>query len=431
MLEITIFCCLIGLIAVTRIPVGFAMLFCGAAGIAALHPRGLAAGLAIAEQQIVSLATNYHFAVLPMFILMGVFVVRSGLASDMFEAARRWLGHVNGGVGMATILGCGFFSALTASSAAAAATMAKIAVPEMDKVNYDKGFSAGAVAAGGTMGILIPPSGALIIYAILVQESITKLFVAGMIPGLLQMLLYAILMFIVGILAPQLAPAGPNHNWRDRIMALGKIWGVVLLFGLIMAGLVAGWFTANEAGGIGAGGAFLFALLRRKLTWKVFVESLAEAARISTMIFVVASGALVFNQFINLSGVAGETVAFIKSLGLQPFEVVLCLIGFYLILGCLMDGFAMLFLTVPIVAPLVAALGFDLVWWGIVTVMIVEIALITPPIGLNIFILRAMLPNVPISRMFKGISPYLVADAIRLSLVLLFPMLALWLPSLL
>lgn len=430
MLELLVFGSLFGLIAFTRLPLGIVMMVCGTAGIAALHPRGINAGMIVAEQQIVDMATNYHFAVLPLFILMGVFVVKAGLANELFEAARRWVGHWNGGVGIATIIACGSFSAMTSSSSAAAATMAKIAVPEMDKANYNRGFSAGSVAAGGTMGILIPPSGALIIYALLIEESVGKLFIAGMIPGFLQLLLYVVVMMVVAKVAPTWAPAGPRSTWKERFQSLTQIWGVVFLFSLIMIGLVRGWFTANEAGGIGAGGAFLMALLRRKLTWAVFTGALAEAAKISTMIFVVAAGALVLNQFINLSGITGNTVEFINGLGLKPWQVIGCLVIFYLFLGCLMDGFAMIFLTVPVIAPVVADLGFDLVWWGIVTVMVVEISLITPPVGLNVFVLRALLPQVPITQMFKGIMPYLVADVIRLALVLLFPMVALWLPSL-
>jgi tripartite ATP-independent transporter DctM subunit len=318
---------------------------------------------------------------------------------------------------------------MTASSSAAAATMAKIAVPEMDKAKYDKGFSAGTVAAGGTMGILIPPSGALIIYALLIEGSVAELFVAGMIPGLLQLLLYMLVMFFVALAFPKWAPAGHSFTWRERFAALWKVWGVLLLFALVMGGLVLGWFSATEAGGIGAGGAFIFTLLRRRMTWNVLVASLGEAAKISAMIFIVASGALVLNQFINLSGISGDAVRFIESLGLQPWQVIACLIVFYVILGCLMDGFAMIFLTVPVIAPVVFGLGYDLVWWGIVTVIVVEISLITPPIGLNVFVIKAMLPKVPVTQIFKGIFPYLFADVLRLLAILLFPAIALWLPS--
>ncbi|EPX82897.1 TRAP transporter, DctM subunit [Rubellimicrobium thermophilum DSM 16684] len=428
MIAAFVFGSLFALIAFTRLPLGFVMMVTGAAGIAALHPRGWSAALGVAEQQIVGLAMNYQFSVLPLFILMGVFVVRSGLAEELFDAARCWIGHLRGGVGMAAILACGGFSAMSASSSAAAATMAKIALPELEKARYDNGFSAGSIAAGGTMGILIPPSGALIIYGLLVEENVGALFLAGLIPGLIQLLFYVLVMLAVGMLFPDWAPSGRRMDWSARMRALSRVWGVMLLFGLIMVGLVEGWFTATEAGGIGAGCAFLFALGRGRMSWRVLIDSLGEAARLSTMIFIVAAGALVLNQFINLSGVPGAVVRFIEGLGLQPFAVLLLLILFYLVLGCLMDGFAMIFLTVPIVAPVIAEMGYDLIWWGIVTVIVVEISLITPPVGLNVFILKAMLPRLPITQIFKGITPYLVADVARLTLLLLFPALALWLP---
>ncbi|MCD7058630.1 TRAP transporter large permease [Pelagibacterium xiamenense] len=430
MLVILVFGSLLGLITFTRLPLGFVMLLTGGAGIAVLHPRGIPAGIAVAEQQIMDLALNYNFSVLPLFILMGVFVVKAGLAEELFEAARRWLGHYRGGLGLATVAACGGFSAMTASSAASTATMARLAIPEMDKYKYDQGFSSGTVAAGGTLGILIPPSGALIIYALLIEGSVAELFIAGVLPGILTALLYLLVVAAVARLAPQWAPSGPRFDWGARFSALWKIWVVLALFGIIMVGLVLGWFSPTEAGGIGAGGAFIFALVRRKLTWAIFVDALAEAAKLSTMIFIVAAGALVLNQFINLSGVTGDAVDFIQSLGLEPWQVIACLIIFYFLLGCMMDGFAMIFLTVPIIAPLVADLGYDLVWWGIVTVMVVEISLITPPIGMNVFLLKAMQPNLPVTEIYKGIFPYLAADFVRLALVLFIPAIALWLPSL-
>ncbi|QYZ69581.1 TRAP transporter large permease [Neotabrizicola shimadae] len=430
MISALVFAALLALITLTRVPLGLAMLFTGAGGIALLHPRGLPAALAVAEQQVMSLAFNYQFSVLPLFILMGVFIVRAGMAADLFEAARRWMGHLPGGVGMATIVACGGFAAMCASSAAAAATMARIAIPEMKKANYDAGFAAGSVAAGGTMGILIPPSGALIVYGLLTEQSIGELFVAGVIPGLMQVLVYIGVMAMVAWLRPDWAPVGERHSLADRFQSLSAVWGVVVLFLVIMAGLVRGWFTATEAGGIGAGGAFLFLVLRGKLTWEVFKGSLLETARISTMIFVVAAGALVLNQFINLSGVSGATVDYISSLNLSPFMVVLVFVAFYLVLGCLMDGFAMIFLTVPIIAPIIAGLGYDLIWWAIVTVVVVEISMITPPVGLNVFILRAMLPNVPVLQIFRGVLPYIAGDFVRVALILAFPGLALWLPHL-
>lgn len=430
MLEFLVLGSLVGLIILTRLPLGFVMMFCGVGGIAALHPRGLPAALAIGEQQIMELALNYQFSVLPLFILMGVFVVKAGLANELFETARRWVGHYPGGLGMATILACGGFSAMSASSSAASATMAHIAIPEMKKAGYDDGFAAGSIAAGGTMGILIPPSSALIIYGLLTQESVSELFVAGIIPGIIQVLFYVIVMAVVARLSPQWAPKGDRYSFADRMSSLSRVWGVLFLFGLIMVGLVEGWFTATEAGGIGAGGAFLFVLLRKRMTFRVLINSLLDTARISTMIFIVAAGAMVLNQFINLSGIPGDMVRFIDSLNLSPPMVIACLIVFYAVLGCLMDGYAMIFLTVPVVAPIVAGLGYDLVWWGIVTVLVVEISLITPPVGLNVFILKALLPELPVTRIFRGIMPYLVSDFFRLVIILLFPAITLFLPRL-
>ncbi|MTH61354.1 TRAP transporter large permease [Paracoccus litorisediminis] len=431
MLTLFVFSALLGLIAFTRVPLGFAMMLVGTGGIAAIHPKGIGAALAIAEQQVVKNATNYQFSALPLFILMGVFIVKASLAEELFEAARRWFGRFRGGLGMATIVACGGFSAMCASSSAAAATMAKIAIPEMDRAGYDPGFSAGSIAAGGTMGVLIPPSGALIIYALLTLQNVSELFVAGILPGLAQVVIYVGVMAVIAMLRPEWAPRDRQFSKREKWSALGKIWGVAVLFSLIMAGLVKGWFTATEAGGIGAGGAFVLLVLRRKLTWAVLVDSLLEAARISTMIFIVAAGALVLNQFINLSGVSGQAIRYIQSLDLSPAMIVACLLVFYLVLGCLMDGFAMIFLTVPIVAPIIEGLGYDLVWWGIVTVIVVEISLITPPVGLNVFILKAMLPKLPVMRIFRGIVPYVAADFLRLALILIFPAMALWLPGML
>lgn len=429
MLSLLIFGTLFLLIGFTRIPLGLAMLITGAAGISVLHPRGLSAALAVSEQQVMNLAFNYQFSVLPLFILMGVFIVRAGMANDLFTMAKRWTGQLPGGVGVATIVACGGFAAMCASSAAAAATMAKIAIPELEKSKYDPGFAAGSVAAGGTMGVLIPPSGALIIYGLLTETSVGELFVAGIIPGLLQVLVYVVVMILVARFLPHWAPKGPSYTMAERVQSIGPIWGVVVLFLLIMVGLSRGWFTATEAGGIGAGGAFLFVVIRRKLTREVFTSSLIETARISTMIFIVAAGAMVLNQFINLSGISGRAIEFIQSLNMAPMMVVLMLVLFYLALGCLMDGFAMIFLTVPIVAPIIAGLGYDLVWWAIVTVVVVEISMITPPVGLNVFVLRAMLPKVPVMQIFKGVTPFIISDFLRVALILAFPALALWLPA--
>jgi C4-dicarboxylate transporter DctM subunit len=291
-----------------------------------------------------------------MFVLMGVFVVRAGLADELFEAANRWLGHMRGGVGMATIAACGGFAALCASSSASAATMA---MPAMRRFNYDPGFATGTVAAGGTMGILIPPSSALIIFGLLAEQSIGDLFIAGIIPGVLQIVMYCLVVALVTAMLPGWGPRGKRYPMAERLEALGRVWGVLALFRLIMGGIVTGIITTTEAGGVGAAGAFLFALLRRRMTINVLVALLKEAASISAMIFLVAAGALVLNQFVNRSGLPIAAVRFIESLNVSPIMVIVLLLAFYVVLGCFLDGFAMIFLTVPVFVPIVQSLGFD------------------------------------------------------------------------
>ncbi|MFV0243961.1 MAG: TRAP transporter large permease [Qingshengfaniella sp.] len=425
-----VFGTLLLMIALTRIPLGFAMVLCGIGGFAWLHPRGLSAAISTAEREIVNLAMYDQFAAMPLFVMMGVFVVKAGLADDLFTFARRWIGHLPGGLGISSILACGGFAALSGSSTASAATMARIAVPPMRKARYEMGFAAATVAAGGTMGILIPPSGALIVYGLITEQSISQLFVAGLVPGLLQLLFYVLVGAFIAILLPGVAPRAERASWRDRLASLGQVWGVLFLFALVMIGLVLGIFTATEAAGFGAGGAFIFALLRGRMTFPVLVESLREAAKIAAMIFVVASGSLVLNQFVNLSGLTGHIVGTVGDLGLATWQVIGLLMVFYLILGCFLDGFAIIFLTVPVVVPLIAAMGFDLIWWGIITVVLVEISLITPPVGMNAFILKSMLDDVSLMRIFRGILPFLAVDVLRLGLILTFPAIALGLLTL-
>lgn len=334
---------------------------------------------------------------------------------------------------MATVAACGGFAAVSGSSAATAATMAKVAVPSMRKYGYGDALSAGTVAAGGTMGILIPPSGALIIYGLLTEEDIAKLFVAGIIPGLITIAAYIAVIKIVTLIWPTMGPPGDRSSWNERLRSLYKVWGVLFLFFLIMGGIFFGIFTSTEAGGIGATGALVFAIIRRRMSWKIFYESLAEAAITTAMIFTVAFGALILNQFVNMSGMPQVVLELIDSLDATPLQVVLVIMVFYVLLGMFIEGVAMIFLTVPIFVPVIMGLDFGfsdvLIWWGIVLVMVVEISLITPPIGLNVFILKSMLPDVPLSKIFKGIAPFFCADLFRLAIVVIFPAVALWLPT--
>ncbi len=414
-------------IAFLGFPLGFAMLAVGGVGFAML--RGTGPAMEMVVQQIMDVVLNTNFAVLPMFLLMGAFVYRAALSDDLYEAADAWLGHHKGGLAMATIAASGGFAAVSGSSLATVATMAKVAIPSMRKYKYADSLAAGTIAAGGTLGILIPPSAALIIYGILTEEGIAELFAAGIIPGLISIVLYIIVIRIVTHYRPEMGPSGERTDWAERFKKLWRVWGIVLLFILILGGISFGVFTPNEAGGIGTIGALAFALLRRRMTWSILFESLVEAAQTTAMVFMIAIGALVLNNFVALAGLSSAVVGWLDSLQFTPMTVLLIILAFYIVLGTVIEGLAMIFLTVPIFVPVIEALGFDLVWFGIVLVMMVEISLITPPIGLNVFVMKSMMPDVPLNTIFKGIAPFFCADIVRLAVVVFFPIVALWLPQ--
>ncbi len=415
-------------IAFLGFPLGFAMLAVGGIGFGIL--RGAGPALEMVVQQIMDVVLNTNFAVLPMFLLMGSFVFRAGLSDDLYEAADAWLGHHKGGLAMATIAACGGFAAVSGSSLATVATMAKVAIPSMRKYKYADSLAAGTVAAGGTLGILIPPSAALIIYGILTEEGIAELFAAGIIPGIISVVLYIAVIMVITAVRPEMGPRGERTDWNLRFRKLYRVWGIVLLFFLILGGITFGVFTPNEAGGIGAIGALLFAMLRRRMSWPVFFESLVEAAQTTAMVFMIAIGALILNNFIALAGISSGVVNWIDSLNLAPFAVLLVILAFFVALGTVVEGLAMIFLTVPIFVPVIESLGYDLIWFGIVLVMMTEISLITPPIGLNVFVMKTMMPDVPLNVIFRGIGPFFCADLVRLAIVVAFPPVALWLPGL-
>jgi len=421
------------LISIMGLPLGFTLLIVGYGGFALVHPAGMHAANAVAGQQILDLAMNSQFAVLPLFVLMGVFVTRSGISDDMYGVANKWFGHLKGGLAMSTVAACGGMAAISGSSLATAATMTKVAIPAMRRYNYDDAFSAGTVAAGGTIGILIPPSMALIVYGLLAEQDVAKLFMAGIVPGIISVLVYMVAVRVVCIFKPHWAPPGVRTPWRERFSSLYQIWSVVALFGLIMGGIFMGVFTASEGGGIGAVGALAIAVFRRKMTYKIFIESLLEAGQTTAKVFTVAFGALTLNQFINMTGAPQETLDFIVELGVGPWTVIMIILASYIVLGMVIDGPAMVFLTVPIFVPLVAGLdlGIDpelqLIWFGIIVVVIVEISLITPPIGMNIFIIGSMLPELKITQIYKGVLPFFIADLARLALFVACPPVVLWL----
>jgi C4-dicarboxylate transporter, DctM subunit len=382
----------------------------------------------MAGQQILGLTLDFQFAVLPLFILMGTFVNHAALSDDLYEVAHRWLGHYRGGLALATIAACAGFASICGSSLATAATMARVAVPSMRRYHYADSLSTGTVAAGGALGMLVPPSGALIVYGLLTQEDIAKLFLAAIFPVFVSIAVYFGVVQVVTIIWPRSGPRAERPSWGVRWRSLYKVWGVLTLFALIMGGITFGIFTATEAGGIGATGALVLAILRRKMSWRIFYESLVEAATTTAMVFTVIFGALVLNQFVNISGMSEGVLAFIQQLHATPFEVILIIMVFYVLLGMFIEGFALIFLTVPIFVPIVGALGYDLIWWGIVLVVVVEMSVLHPPLGLNIFVLKSLLPEVPLKQIYLGVIPFWMGDFVRLAIILAFPALTLAVP---
>ena len=406
-----------------RLPIAFAMAIVGVTGFAL--EIGLRPALALIAQIARDTAETYEFSVVPLFILMGTFVGRAGLSHELYAASNAFLGHRRGGLSMATIVACGGFSAICGSSLATAATMAKVAMPSMRRFGYADSLAAGSIAAGGTLGILIPPSVILIIYGILTETSISALFIAGIVPGIVGVLFYVGAVQAVIRLKPELGPAAQRTPWPLRWAALRQVWGVALLFVVVMGGIYLGVFTPTEAGGIGAFGGFLFALLRGRLPWPALFGVLVETALMTSMLFVVLIGALLFANFITTVGMSQALIEFAGGLDVAPIVIVLVIVAIYLLLGCVFESVSMILLTVPVFVPLVDSLGFDLVWFGIVVVVVTEISLITPPIGVNVFV-----PEVPTGRIFAGVTPFWIADIFRIALIVFVPALSLFLPSL-
>ena len=409
-------------------PVGLAMGFMGFLGYC--YMVGLDAGLANLGQVPFDTVFNHALSVVPLFVLMGAFAFHSGLSRELYDLGYKWVGHWPGGLSMATIVACAGFAAISGSSTASAATMGTVALPEMKRYKYEDGLATGTVAAGGTLGILIPPSIILVIYGILAEQNIAKLLIAGFLPGFLLAVLFMLAVYIIVKRNPGLANPGAKSSFKERLAGLkGTIW-ILILFVVIMGGMYLGVFTPTEAGGIGAFGAFAIALARRKLTWRIFMNSLVETGRTVGMIFTIVIGAMLFGYFLSVSRVPTGLADFVMGLGLSPYLVLLCIFVVYLFLGCIMDGLAMIILTVPIFFPLIIAAGFDPIWFGVIMVLVVEMAMITPPVGINVYVISGLAKDVPMWTIFRGIVPFLAAMIICFILVTAFPQIALFLPSL-
>ncbi len=415
------------ILLVLSVPIGFAMALCGIAGIAGII--GLSPSLSLFGTTVFETTVTYNLSIVPLFVLMGAVAARSGLSRELYDAFNAWLGAFRGGLALATVGACGAFAAICGSSVATAATMSRVALPEMDRLGYANSLSTGSIAAGGIIGILIPPSVILVLYGILTETSIGDLFIAGFIPGILTVIGFMLVIAITTRLRPESGPAGPRHSWSEKFAALGRTWAILLLFALVIGGIYFGVFTPTEAAGIGAVGAFAIAAMRGRLTMETLKGSLLETVRTSAMIFTILIGALTLNNLAVFSGMAFALSNFVSGIDAAPWVIMAVILLIYLVLGCFLDTLAMILLTVPIFTPIVTGLEYDPVWFGIIVVMVAELGLITPPIGMNVFVIKGMAPNVPLTAIYRGVIPFVLGQLVLIILVFALPEIALWLPE--
>ena len=408
-------------LALLRIPIAFSMGVVGFLGVAYLRDWNFAPAMAMVETKVYETGRNYTLSVVPLFILMGNFVTRAGMSQQLFRAAYTCIGHLRGGLAMATVCACAGFGAICGSSIATAATMAKVAYPAMSEIGYSDRLSTGAIAGGGTLGILIPPSTIMVIYGFLTETNIGKLFAAGILPGIVATFLLCLAVQWIVWTDPKSGPRGKRSTWRERLVAFD---------GTPAAAASIGIFTATEGAGVGAFGALCFALARRALTWRTLLDALIESARTTAMLFAILTGALMFAEFVNYTSMPDDLKNVVTGFNLSPIMVVAAICAIYVVLGTAMEELSMILLTVPVFFPLIVHLGLDPIWFGILIVVVVEIGLISPPVGMNLFVINALLPQVPTRTVFHGVLPFMVADVVRLAILVAFPAISLWLPSL-
>ncbi|PKN71546.1 MAG: C4-dicarboxylate ABC transporter permease [Deltaproteobacteria bacterium HGW-Deltaproteobacteria-12] len=406
--------------------VGFAMGTVGFLGFSLLTSFGT--GISMIGMVAYKTGSSYTLTVIPLFILMGLFSNSSRMGYELYQAVNRWIGFLPGGLAMATVLACAAFAAISGSSLATAAIMGMVALPEMKRFNYDNALAIGCVAAGGTLGILIPPSTIMIIYGLLTEQPIGTLFIAGILPGILLTCLFLGTIYIMTKRNPLLAPAGPSFPWRDKFSALKGTASVLFLFALVIGGLYMGWFSPTEAAGVGAFGALIVALVKRRMTGKDLFAALQETALTTAMVFTILIGANILGYFMTVSQIPESLSRLIVSQGLNRYLVMSIICTLYIILGCLMEGMAIMVLTLPVVFPLVMQLGFDPIWFGVIVTLFIEMGLITPPIGVNVFIVGGIVKEVPMYAIFRGVMPFFIAMIICLIILMVFPQIALFLP---
>lgn len=460
------------LLALLRVPIALAMGIVGVVGYAYMRDWNWFVAFTTAQTKVYETGRNYTLSVVPLFILMGNFVTRAGMSQELFRAAYAFIGHFKGGLAMASIVGCAGFGAICGSSIATAATFAKVAYPSMKKFGYSDRLATGAIAAGGTLGILVPPSTIMVIYGIMTETNIGRMFAAGILPGVLATVLLCVAVQYVTWRDPAAGPRGERMNWRERFATLdGLGWfaalgaallaavqfgwlegdqagvigaiavfalslvfkgvtSVIALFTLVMGGIYGGVFTATEGAGVGAFGGLVFSLARGAINWRSLYEALVESARTTSMLFLILIGALIFADFVNITSMPNDLKAFVTRLEISPVMVVAVIMVIYVILGTAMEELSMILLTVPVFFPLIVHLGVDPIWFGILIVCVVEIGLISPPVGMNLFVLKTLLPQVSTGTVFRGVLPFMAADCVRLAILVAFPAISLYLPGL-
>lgn len=412
-----------------RMPISIAMALAGFAGFSFMVSP--AASFNMVAKELYANFSSYSLSVIPMFVWMGFLAYYSGIGTSLYVFAYKMIGHFPGGLAIATQVACAVFGAICGSNTATAATMGAIALPEMKKYKYDTSMSTASVAAGGVLGVLIPPSVIFIVYGMATEQSVGKLFMAGILPGILLMLLYIATLYILTLRKPELGPAGPKSSWKERLGALrGGLGEVLVVFVLSIGGLFAGWFTATEAGAVGSAGVLAVSLVEKRLSWENFKKSLYDTTRTSAMIMFMVAGAVIFGRFMAVSRVPFELANWAGALDLPAYAIMAIIIFIYFILGCLIDALALVLLTIPIFYPVaVTTLGYDPIWFGVIIVLVVAMGVITPPVGMNVYVIKGIVPDVPLEVIFKGIWPFLIAIIVCVLLLMVFPQIATFLPG--
>lgn len=412
-----------------RMPIAFSMALVGFLGFS--YASSFKAGLSILPRDLFEQLTSYSLSAITMFILMGYYAFSAGLGQRLYEAAYKVLGHIRGGLAISSIFACAGFGAICGSSTATAATMGKLAIPAMKRYGYDDTLATGCIASAGTLGILIPPSVIFLIYGVMTEQSIGKLFASGIVPGLVLALFMSLSVWLICVRHPSYGPKGPKTDLREKLKAIGRTIDVLLLFLAVVGGLLYGFFTPSQAGGVGAAGALVIGLIRREITWHSFIENTKEALRTSCMILTIIACATIFGHFMTVSKIPFGLSKWVSSLNLPPFLIILLIVLIYLVGGCFIDAIPLIILTIPIFYPIVTGLGYDPIWFGVIIVLVTCMGVVTPPVGVNVYVIKGIVKEVRLETIFKGVIPFLAAMVATTLCVAAFPEIALFLPRLL